>query len=507
MIARYGDWIALASGLVLPVAFAPFYLGWSAPLSLAMLFLCWQDVSPRVAARRGMLYGTGAFLTGTYWLYISIHIFGNAPVLLALFLMLCLVLIKGAYHGLLGYVLVRFCRQQTAWFWLTLPAGWLLMEWLRGWLFGGFPWLSLGYSQTDTWLAGYAPVAGVYGVSLVVAFIAGLIAIILSTNWGAGGVNNRKPGFIALSALLSVLLAGAWLSSLQWTQADNITVRAALIQGAIPQDQKWLPEQREPTKALYLGLSREHWDADLVIWPEAAVPGLADRFEDYLSAVQIEAQQNNTEILLGILSIDRQNGRFSNSAMALTDTREFYFKRHLVPFGEYFPVPAFIREWMRLRNLPYVDFDAGDADQSPLTLAGQPVALSICYEDAYGAEQLVFLPQATLLVNISNDAWFGDSIAPHQHLQIARMRAIESGRYMLRATNTGVSAVIAADGTVEQMSPQFKPDVLVANIPPYRGATPYVITGNWLVVILAILMLLAAQVRYPLRPYGHDLQT
>jgi apolipoprotein N-acyltransferase len=162
---------------------------------------------------------------------------------------------------------------------------------------------------------------------------------------------------------------------------------------------------------------------------------------------------------------------------------------------------------MRLRNLPYVDFDAGDPDQPPLTLAGQSIALSICYEDAFGAEQLVFLPQATLLVNISNDAWFGDSIAPHQHLQIARMRAIESGRYMLRATNTGISAVIAADGTVEQLSPQFKPDVLVADIAPYRGATPYVITGNWLVVILAILMLLAGQVRYPLRPYGHDLQT
>ena len=378
----------MASGLVLPLAFAPFYLGWLAPLSLAMLYLCWQDVSPRVAAGRGMLYGSGAFLTGTYWLYISIHVFGNAPILLALFLMLCLVLIKGAYHALLGYVLVRFCRQRTAWFWLTLPAGWLLLEWLRGWLFGGFPWLSLGYSQTDTWLAGYAPVAGVYGVSLVIAFVAGMIAIILSTNWGAGDANGRKHGLIAVSALFLVLLAGAWLSSLQWTQPDDTTVRAALIQGAISQDKKWLKEQREPTMELYLGLSREHWDADLIVWPEAAVPGLAHSFGDYLSAVQIEAQQNDTDILLGILSIDRQDGRFSNTALALTDTRAFYFKRHLVPFGEYFPVPALIREWMRLRNLPYVDFDAGDPDQPPLTLAGQPVALSICYEDAFGAEQL-----------------------------------------------------------------------------------------------------------------------
>jgi apolipoprotein N-acyltransferase len=239
-------------------------------------------------------------------------------------------------------------------------------------------------------------------------------------------------------------------------------------------------------------LTREHLDRDLLIWPEAAIPAIVSEEIRYLEMLSAEARQAGATVILGMLEQDPVDGRYFNSLLTLGERPAVYRKRHLVPFGEYFPVPDFVREWMRLLSLPYADITPGPRRQPPLLAAGELAAPSICYEDAFGAEQLAFLPEAGLLLNVSNDAWFGNSIAPHQHLQIARMRSLETGRYMLRATNTGVSAVIAPDGTIIERSPQFETHVLTAEIWPVTGATPYIRIGNAGVVVLAILMLAGA---------------
>jgi len=266
-----------------------------------------------------------------------------------------------------------------------------------------------------------------------------------------------------------------------------------MVQGAVGQDEKWLDTALAPTRELYLALTEPHWGADLVIWPEAAIPALLHQETDFIQGLDARARASGSELLLGILERDPVRGQYHNILLALGGTPEIYRKRQLVPFGEYFPVPAFVRRWMRLMNLPYTDFAPGRPDPSPMTLAGVRVAPTICYEDAFGAQQRVFFPGAELLVNVSNDAWFGDTVAPHQHLQIARMRAMETGRWMLRATNNGVTAVIDPRGRVTQRSRQFVTAVVETEVTPMRGLTPWLRYGDWpLAALAAVLVLLAA---------------
>ena len=467
---------ALLAGASLPLAFAPFGVSAIAVISPALLWLLWGGTAPAQAARLGFFWGAGAFLGGTYWLYISIHIFGKAPAPLAVLLMLALVAIMACYTALLGFLFARSrVRGGLGWF-VLLPCGWVLVEWLRGWLFSGFPWLSLGYAFSEGWLAAYGPVLGVYGVSLAAAWLAGAgVALI------RGSARERVLALLIGGAILG---GGGLLSRIEWVTPGDDEISVALIQGAVPQDEKWLPEELEPTKDLYRDLTRSVFDHQLIIWPEAAIPALVREEFAYLEAMRIEASARGADIMTGMLERDPDDGRYYNSLLVLGDPPAIYRKRHLVPFGEYFPVPEFVRHWMRLMSLPYVDISAGDSRPEPLPVAGLQAAASICYEDAFGAEQRVFLPAAEVLINVSNDAWFGDSIAPHQHLQIARMRAIEAGRYLLRATNTGISAVIGPDGAVVDTSPQFETHVLTATIRPYTGATPFVVIGNgWLIII------------------------
>jgi len=473
-------WIAAAAGGVLPLGFAPFRVSVLIPVTLAVLWRLWDGRSPAAAARIGFAWGAGAFLTGTYWLYISIHIFGQAPVFLAVILMLGLVAIMAVYPALVGYAVACLAPAGPVRWLLVLPGLWVIVEWLRGWLFSGFPWLSLGYGMVDGPLRGFAPLLGVHGVSLATAMLAGGLVTLYA---GGRGLRLASAVLIALVVLVGQVLAG-----IQWTRPGDRTLGVALIQGAVPQDRKWLPEQRQPTKDLYLGLTGAELGRDLIVWPEAAIPAVVSEELDYLEEVMTEARESGTTVVLGMLEQDTGDGRYFNSLLVLGDRRAVYRKRHLVPFGEYFPVPEFVREWMRLMSLPYADITPGPARQAPLPVAGILAAPSICYEDAFGAEQLDFLPAAGILLNVSNDAWFGDSIAPHQHLQIARMRSLEAGRHLLRATNTGVSAVIAPDGTVIARSPQFETHVLTADIHPHSGATPYVRSGNIVVVIIAAAM-------------------
>jgi apolipoprotein N-acyltransferase len=266
----------------------------------------------------------------------------------------------------------------------------------------------------------------------------------------------------------------------------------ALVQGGIAQDRKWLLEELETTKELFRDLTLELDEADLIIWPEAAIPALAHEEEDFLRSLSELMKARNQELILGILTFDFGTGEFRNSLLAMGGSTGVYHKRHLVPFGEYFPVPDFIRNVLRLMNLPYTDIAPGLEGQRPLMARGVALAPSICYEDAFGNELRDFLPEAGLLVNVSNDGWFGDSIAPHQHLQMARFRALESGRYMLRSTNTGITAVIDASGRVVGQGEQFRAVVVSATVQPRRGATPWVRFGNWPVLGTSVLLLVVA---------------
>jgi apolipoprotein N-acyltransferase len=310
---------------------------------------------------------------------------------------------------------------------------------------------------------------------------------------------SRTERGIAAGALALVWVVGLALGRAQWTQPKSDELTVALVQGAVPQSMKWVPGQREQTMNLYLGLTMPHLGADIVVWPESAIPALAQDVQDYLDGVRMLAQSKGSSLITGLVRRDPATGGMYNAIVAYSPTEQWYYKRRLVPFGEFFPVPAMVREWMRLMSLPYSDFESGPVSPPPLAAGGETLAPTICYEDAYGVEQLRTVRESTLLVNVTNDAWFGDSSAPHQHLDISRMRSLETGRPMLRATNDGVTALIDYDGAVLGELPQFRPGVLTGVVAPRVGLTPYVRLGNWPVLVVIYVALagafLAARVR------------
>ncbi|HTT02517.1 MAG TPA: apolipoprotein N-acyltransferase [Steroidobacteraceae bacterium] len=460
---------------MLATSFAPLQWWPLALLCPAALIVLWQDATRREAAWRGFWFNTGTFAAGTYWLYISIHGFGGAPLWIAFGLMAGLVGIMGLYGALLGYCVARWLPRRGALRWmLGIPAAWLLVEWWRGWFLSGFAWLSLGYSQSDTWLAGVAPVLGVYGISALLLLGAGaLVTLVL------GSARERA---IAVVVLLVPWLAAAPLRKIEWTQAVGAPVSVAIIQGAIPQDQKWLDSNRDTTLRLYRELTLQALGTKLIVWPESAPPDLANNLTDYLSEIYRDASRRGSSLVLGVVRADGDD--YYNSVLALGASVGWYNKRHLVPFAEFFPVPEFVRSWLRLMSLPYSDFTRGARVQSPLRAGGLALATTICYEDAYGSYELPVLAESDALVNVTNDAWFGHSSARYQHFQIARLRAMEAGRFMLRAANDGISAVIGPHGEVRARAVEYRPFVLRATITARRGLPPFARTGNWLIISL-----------------------
>lgn len=479
--SRYSGWLAFPAGALLSFAFAPFNVWPLAILCPALLLLLWQGASPREAAKLGFWFTTGTFLAGTYWIYHSVHVIGQAPVWIALFLMVGMVSIMGLYTAAFGYAQARWLPATGALRWLgALPAGWVLVEWFRGWFLSGFPWLAIGYTQLDTPLAGLAPVVGVYGVGLAVMLTAGAVVATVLT------IGNRRYALLIGAAL--PWLSGALLLRQEWTQPTGETISVAIVQGAVPQEMKWSVEQRDRTLELYRSLTERHFGAQLILWPEAALPDMAHSVVDFLQKLWSDARAAGSDVVLGQLRQDPQTRAVYNSILAMSEAPQWYDKRRLVPFGEFFPVPPFVRQWMRLMSLPNSDISAGEAEQPALRAAGQRLGATICYEDAYGAEQLEVLREATLLVNVTNDAWFGDSTAPHQHLEISRMRALEAGRPLLRGANDGITALIAADGKVMNTLPQFQPGVLTGAVQPRTGLTPYAYAGNWPAIVVCMLL-------------------
>ena len=301
-------------------------------------------------------------------------------------------------------------------------------------------------------------------------------------------------------------LGGLALRDRELTQAKDGTLDVALATAAIPQETKYDPAQLQPTLALYAELTSQGAGADLVVWPEAAIPIPIELVSGWLETVRRRAAEQGSTLLLGALRTVPATGdaaeTYENVLLALTDEPQVYVKRHLVPFGEFYPVPDFVRDWMRLMNLPYIDLVVGADDQPLLVVGGERLGITICYEDVFGAEQLRHLADTTLLVNVSNDGWFGESIAIPQHLQIARVRAAEAGRYLVRAANRGITAVIDPHGRVVETIEPFRAGVLRATVRGYTGATPYARVGNYLIVVLALVALAAAFVAGRRRPAG-----
>jgi apolipoprotein N-acyltransferase len=473
---------AFAAGASFNAGFAPF--GWwpIALLAPAALFALIRGLPPRRACATGAAFGAGLFAFGTYWLYTCLHVFGLVPLWLTFVLQTLLVALMSAYPAALCYLANRFWLKPGATRdWLVLPALWVLLEWLRGWLFSGFPWLSTGYAMIDSPLSGWAPIFGVYGVTWAVAAVAVTINVVLLPAVSF----SRRCRAAAAAAIL--FIAPPLLARHHWTQAAGPSIAIAAVQGAVPQDQKWQSKNRELTIQRYLRLTDEAWGARLIIWPEAALPVLATDIPNYLAALKEQGRAHDADFAIGLVNYLPATKQYFNGILVLSESGDgWYYKRHLVPFGEYFPVPAFVRSWLRLMSLPYDDFTAGGPHQPVLSAGGQKLGLTICYEDAFGSRQLGVLRQATLLVNVTNNAWYGDSTAPHQHLQIARMRALEAGRFLVRTANDGITAVIDSQGKIAARLPQFQEGVLHAGVQPMTGLTPYARLGNYPVVIGAL---------------------
>ncbi len=508
---------ALLLGAASVLAYAPpgwFPLLW---LTLGGLFglLCVaaDSADSERAASRGFLiggaFGLGLFLAGVSWVYVSLSVFGGMPAPVAALATILFCLVLALFPALVGALFVR--HAPAGWLRRTLffAALWVLAEWLRGWVLTGFPWLAAGYSQAGSSpLGGYAPVFGVYGVSLLSAWLAGLVFEVFKRWFSPQSCAARGLRWCPALPLLAVGLicaVGDTLRDVRWTEPQGEPVSVALLQGNIPQDLKWRPEFFVESLRTYYRLALEN-PARLTVLPETALPAFLGQVpREYLDELEKLAKRQQGDMLLGIAverteerAQDRQESggitRYANGAVSLgTSAEQRYSKSHLVPFGEFVP-PGF--GWfLALAKIPMSDFTPGATTQSPLAIAGQQVAVNICYEDAFGEEIIRALPAATLLVNLSNVAWFGDSLAPAQHLQIAQMRALESGRMMLRATNTGMTAIVGADGRVQAALPPFTRGALVGEVRGYAGMTPYVRWGNWPVVVLASLLLLAGAFR------------
>ena len=485
-------WFILSplAGALSTLAFAPFDLSWLLLLTLAVAFYCWHLLPAKQAAISGWLFGMGLQCSGVSWIYYSLHVHGSAPAVFAILLIFLLCAYLSLYTGLAAWVVNRFLADDVRLRMLLFyPASWLLFEWLQGYVMTGFAWMQLGYTQIDSPLAGFAPLIGNHALSVLLGFSAGVLVLLVLDN-------NLRRRTILLVSVLALWGAGALLKNTRWTEPSGEAIRVSIIQGNIAQKDKWKASMRQPTKKLYRDLSLQQKDVDLIVWPETAIPDYLGRVRLYLREIGLHLKQQDIDLLFGIFHRNAQ-GRLLNSVVSMDEGQVsgIYDKRHLVPLGEYIPLRFLIEFFNRFVKIPMSDIISGDDNQPLITAAGVPIGVSICFEEAFSRDVLKDLPQAAVLLNVSNDAWFEDSIEPHQHHAIARMRALETGRYMIRSTNTGITSFIDPQGRVVKQLPQFEVGVLKGVVQPMQGATPYVRWGDWLGVALSLLVLVVFAVK------------
>lgn len=471
---------ALLAGAATVLAFAPTGVYPVALVTLALLTQLWMRAAPGACFLAGFVFGLGFFGAGVSWIYVSLSQFGGMPPILAAGVTFLFCALLAAFPALAGWLQARIPGPELARALLFIPASWTLFEWLRGWIFTGFPWLSAGYAATGWALQGFAPILGVYGLSWLTLALAGML-------WSFFVGRRRLAVALAVAAILAGAVA---LRNVAWTLPQGAAVPVALLQGNIEQELKFRPEHYARTLETYASLA-ESSSARLIVFPETAIPRFLDRIAPaYLARLEAAAARNGGDLLLGV-PLRTGAGEYYNSVVSLGRfPPQAYHKVHLVPFGEYMPTGF---HWvLRALDIPLADFSPGRAEQPPLAAGGQRIAVNVCYEDAFGAQIARRAADATLLVNMSNVAWFGDSLAPGQHLQIASLRAVETGRMHLAATNTGITAAIDRDGEVLARLPQFIEGRLEILAQGYTGITPYMRLGDWPTLAASLFILGAA---------------
>lgn len=494
-----GHFFALASGALLPFSFAPYQIWPLQFVSLAFLYLSVQQLTSKQALWRGWWFGFGLFAAGVSWVYVSIHFYSHTPMALAAFMTL------GFVAGLALFLAIQTWAFQK-WFQskpyapLSFAAIWALGEWWRSWFLTGFPWLLIGDPHVDTWLGGYAPILGVYGVSFLVALSAAYAVVFLpSLKQDMNSKTLSNPTKWGVALYTAPWLLGGILFQINWTTTDGDPIEVVAIQGNIPQERKWLAEEIYPTLEKYREASEQNWDADVILWPETAITVLHHQAKEYIKFLDESGKEHKTALLSGIPYQQQQSedypGAFHNTIMGLGEGSGLYHKRKLVPFGEYMPFPDSWRPLLSFFNIPMSQFMQGQTSQLGLKVESEQHAYSIapfiCYDVVYPDYVAEQSRDSGMMVTISNDAWFGASIGPKQHLGIARMRALENGRYLLRSTNTGITALMNDKGDIVAQLPQFEFGVLRAEAEIKTGNTPFNIWGSNLILGLMTCLLLA----------------
>ena len=481
MVSFMSFLIALLAGAASVLAYAPFEQFWLMPLSWGVLyhFLRQPALRPGKAFLFGWIWGLGALFAGLCWLVVALNRFGglSAPLAVVLILLACAAL--ALYPALFACVFARLRPAHWAGRVLMVAACWTLSEFLRGQVLPAFPWLAIGYTQTPpSPLAGWAAVSGVYGLSFLLAATTALLV----EAW-------REPALRRQALIWAMMpwLAGAGLRLIEWSVPAGAPVTVSLIQTNVPQDQKWLPETLMAQLQLNAELLTRH-PAQIMVLPESSLPLFVDQLPTgYLEYVEQQARAAGGDAILGVFTSDSSGGVYNSAITRGQSTPQQYSKNHLVPFGEY--QPWGFGWFFKLAKIPMANQTPGGDRQPLLELAGQKIAMNICYEDVFGEELRHALPEATLMLNVSNLAWYGDSHAQPQHLQISRMRALESARPQLRSTNTGMTAIVQPDATVSHVLPAFTQGAMHADVRGYQGTTPFVLLGDWplkLVVLVII---------------------
>ncbi|MBL4831888.1 MAG: apolipoprotein N-acyltransferase [Aliivibrio sp.] len=479
--------LAVFVGALTTLAFAPYSLWPIALLTPAILLYLLQNQSLKTVMTIGFSWGFGQFSTGISWIHISIDTFGGIPKAGSLLLMFLLVSYLSAFPALFSLLLTKLFPQQSRHKYLiAAPLLWITIDWLRGWLFTGFPWLWLGYSQIDSPLASFAPVLGVEAITLLSVLISGSLAYSL-----------LKKQLTLLVIPLVIALISVSLHWVNWvTPVPERSKEVALIQGNIDQATKWVPKYRWPNIMKYMDLTRKNWDADIIIWPEAAIPAVEGDITRFLHNADNAARLNNSSIITGIVG-QSINGQFFNNIITLGvnsdgeynyQTKSRYSKHHLLPFGEFVPFENILRPIAPLFNLPMSSFKRGKYVQPNVNANGAQLVATLCYEIVYGEQvRQNTTDESDYILTLSNDAWFGDSIGPLQHMEMARMRALELGKPLIRSTNNGVTAITDYRGKIVDILPQFKTAVLRSTVVPTDGTTPYRRWGSWPLYLITLI--------------------
>lgn len=477
------DLLALAAGVILNFAFAPFGQWWLAFVCMAVLYWLWQQGVPRRRAWRGFLFGVGLFATGVSWVYLTLVRFGGAPPVVALLGTFCFIAILAAYPTLAGFLFARL-RRGDAWDPWLFAALWSMGAWVRGFFLTGFPWLDLGYSLDSSPLLPWAPIIGVLGLGFLVALAAAM---------GAEARQRPQP---LLLLLLVLLVSTPQVRALRFVHKAGAPFTVSLVQGDVSPAIKWNVASRRQIINRYLRLTR-HAFGRLVIWPETAVPGYTHQLDHwFVPDMQKMAAKDHRHFLLGVVEGNAWGtGPVYNAVLSIGRHDGFYRKQHLVPFGEYLPWPAVFGPILNVLHIPMSSFTPWTRREHALVVHDARIGMTICYEIAYGALVTEELPAATVLVNVSDDSWYGHSHEAVQQLQIARLRAAEAGRDLAVATDDGMTAVIGHTGGVAARLAPFRPGVLTAVIQPYAGMTPYDRYGHLPVMALAGLVLVVAVIR------------